>query len=110
MRRSLTRSILSPVGRPPVHGLLHRSWLSSELTREQRIRQALVTELSANEETLSVEDLSGGCDGGTVRISVESPLFAGKTVVQQHRMVNGVIKEEMKSLHAAMIKTIKPRT
>ena len=75
--------------------------------REERIRSILLKELQANETTLEVEDLSGGCDGGTVRISVESPLFEGKNVVQQHRLVNGAIKEEMKSLHAAIIKTHK---
>jgi stress-induced morphogen len=52
-----------------------------------------------------VEDLSGGCDGGTVRLFVASPLFAGKSVVAQHRMVNEIIRDEMKTLHAAIIQT-----
>jgi BolA-like protein 3 len=77
--------------------------------REARIRASLLKSLQANEATLDVEDLSGGCDGGTVRITVESPLFRGKNVVQQHRMVNETIADEMKNLHAAMIKTIKPK-
>lgn len=89
-----------------------RRLLSTETpgaAREARIRTSLLKSLEANEATLEVEDLSGGCDGGTVRITVESPLFRGKNVVQQHRLVNQTIAEEMKNLHAAMIKTIKPK-
>jgi stress-induced morphogen len=78
---------------------------SGVLSREQRIRQALIAQLQAEESSLLVEDLSGGCDGGTVRISVASRLFAGKSVVAQHRLVNEVMREEMKSLHACHIKT-----
>ncbi len=80
-------------------------WQGGAVSREQRIRRVLIEQLKAEEKSLLVEDLSGGCDGGTVRISVVSPLFAGKTVVAQHRLVNEVIKEEMKSLHACHIKT-----
>ncbi len=78
---------------------------AGQLSREQRIRQALVAQLKADESSLLVEDLSGGCEGGTVRISVASPLFSGKSVVAQHRMVNDVIREEMRTLHACHIKT-----
>lgn len=82
-----------------------RASLVALATREQRIRAALLTNLQADPASLSVEDLSGGCDGGTIRLFVASPLFAGKSIVAQHRLVNEVIKEEMKTLHAAVIKT-----
>lgn len=78
------------------------------LSREQRVRKALIEQLEANASTLEVVDLSGGCDGGTIRIVVESPKFIGKTVVAQHRLVNEVIADEMKTLHAAVIETRKP--
>jgi stress-induced morphogen len=89
---------------------LVRRFASSSVSREQRIRSALLEQLQAEPSSLSVEDLSGGCDGGTVRLFVVSPLFAGKSVVAQHRMVNEVLKEEMKSLHAAVIKTAAKQT
>lgn len=79
---------------------------ATQVSREHRIRAALLQQLEADEASLVVEDLSGGCDGGTVRISVASRLFAGKSVVAQHRLVNQVIQEEMKSLHACHIRTV----
>ncbi len=77
----------------------------SGASREERIRRSLLSALHADASSLSVEDLSGGCEGGTVRLFVASPLFEGKSIVAQHRMVNEAIKEEMKTLHAAIIKT-----
>merc|ERR1711991_251819 len=76
------------------------------LSRQERIHASLAKELSPT--ALEVEDLSGGCDGGTVRISIESPQFVGKTVVAQHRLVQDIIAPEMKTLHAAIIETRKP--
>lgn len=79
-----------------------------ETLREKRVKAVLLAQLQANPKTLEVVDLSGGCDGGTIKITVESPLFVGKRVVQQHRLVNDAIAEEMKTLHAASITTIVP--
>jgi stress-induced morphogen len=84
---------------------MRRTLILRTISREERIRTSLVKELKPTE--LTVEDLSGGCDGGTVRISIESPLFVGKTVVAQHRMVQDLIKTEMNTLHAAIIEVLK---
>eukprot|EP01100_Stratorugosa_tubuloviscum_P015515 TRINITY_DN8995_c0_g1_i1.p1 TRINITY_DN8995_c0_g1~~TRINITY_DN8995_c0_g1_i1.p1 ORF type:complete len:126 (-),score=66.81 TRINITY_DN8995_c0_g1_i1:98-475(-) len=78
----------------------------SILTREQRVDQLLRKEL--NPTYLKVIDLSGGCDGGTLRIEIESEMFIGKSKVTQHRMVQNLIKEEMKTLHALSLETAQP--
>ena len=44
------------------------------------------------------------------RMTVESPLFAGKSKIQQHRMVNEALAAEIKSMHGLNIKTSIPKT
>ncbi|KAF0852401.1 mitochondrial BolA domain-containing protein [Andalucia godoyi] len=53
---------------------------------------------------LNVQDISGGC-GVSFAVVVESPMFRGKTIVEQHRMVNSVLKQEMEVMHALRIST-----
>lgn len=43
------------------------------------------------------------------KIAIESPLFLNQTKVQQHRMVNEVLKEELKTIHGMNLKTSLPR-
>jgi stress-induced morphogen len=38
-------------------------------------------------------------------IIVESPLFTGKSLVQQHKLVTSSIQEELKSIHGYNLKT-----
>ena len=54
-----------------------------------------------------VEDISGGC-GSFFKVSVTSAAFEGKMLVQQHRLVNDVLKEEIAELHGLTIITKKP--
>lgn len=42
-------------------------------------------------------------------IVVESPLFEGKNNLQQQRMVNEVISEEIKNIHGYSLKTRMPK-
>lgn len=42
-------------------------------------------------------------------ISVESELFIGKSLVQQHKMVTESIAEELKSIHGYNLKTKAPK-
>ncbi len=43
------------------------------------------------------------------RISLESSLFTGKSKLEQHRMVNEVLEEEIKTIHGLNIKTSIPK-
>lgn len=51
-----------------------------------------------------VEDISGGC-GSIYRIEVESPLFRGKGLVAQHRMVKNALKVEIADMHGLTLHT-----
>lgn len=56
---------------------------------------------------ISVSDISGGC-GAMYQILIESPDFAGKRAVQQHRMVNEALKEEIAAMHGLQLTTKVP--
>lgn len=47
---------------------------------------------------LQVRDVSGGC-GSMYAIEVASSKFAGLSVIKQQRMVNEILKEEIKAMH-----------
>ena len=59
-------------------------------------------------ESVQVFDDSADGQGGHVEIEVISPLFAGKTRLQQHRMVNDVVAQEMSTIHALHVRTAIP--
>ncbi|PRP88514.1 hypothetical protein PROFUN_03231 [Planoprotostelium fungivorum] len=67
------------------------------IDREQRMSELLKTSL--NTEKVIVQDVS----------EVESPLFAGKRLVEQHRMVNELLSEELKNMHALTLTTKAPK-
>ncbi|XP_014225279.1 bolA-like protein 2 [Trichogramma pretiosum] len=72
---------------------------------EEHIRQKLQKELEPLH--LTVEDQSDGC-GGKFSVLVVSEKFAGKTLLQRHRLVNGILEEELKDIHAFSQKTLTP--
>lgn len=53
---------------------------------------------------VKVVDTSAGC-GSFFKITVASPQFVGKSMIQQHRMVNEVLKEEIKVIHGFTLET-----
>jgi len=83
-----------------------------------QIRQHLVEKLEAIH--VKVEDEShrhvghgGRRDplgaGGHYRVEIVSPLFVGKTTLQQHRLVYGALAEQMgNSIHALALQTYSP--
>ncbi|XP_068679429.1 uncharacterized protein [Montipora capricornis] len=56
---------------------------------------------------LEVVDFSDGC-GAKFSVVIVSDKFEGKPLLAQHRMVNDCLVEEMKTIHALTIKTMKP--
>ncbi|GMR44527.1 hypothetical protein PMAYCL1PPCAC_14722 [Pristionchus mayeri] len=52
-----------------------------------------------------VEDMSDGC-GAKFDIFIVSDRFAGKRVLERHRMVNDALKEVMETIHAVTIKAL----
>lgn len=61
-----------------------------------------------NVADIHVQDISGGC-GSMYEIFVSSIDFKGKNTVQQHRLVNKILKEEVKVLHGFRLKTAIPK-
>lgn len=52
-------------------------------------------------------DESDGC-GGKFNVIIVSPEFEGKSILQRHRLVNGALAEELKTIHAFSQKTYTP--
>lgn len=48
---------------------------------------------------VDVQDISGGC-GASFAALIVSDAFQGKSALQRHRLVNGILKEEIKAVHA----------
>ncbi|KAE9466109.1 hypothetical protein RHGRI_022293 [Rhododendron griersonianum] len=55
-----------------------------------------------NPAHLEVIDTSGGC-GASFAVEIVSEQFAGKRLLERHRMVNTALAEEMKEIHALSI-------
>ncbi|KAF2085229.1 bola-like protein, partial [Saccharata proteae CBS 121410] len=53
---------------------------------------------------LEVQDISGGC-GSMYALEIESPKFKGLPVIKQHKLVNQVLAEEIKSWHGVQLRT-----
>lgn len=59
---------------------------------------------------VQVEDLTGG--GDHYQVTVVSSQFEGRSLVQQHQLVYGAVREAMSSeaIHALALKTYTPQT
>ena len=53
---------------------------------------------------LDVQDTDSGC-GQFFSITIKTPEFKGKSLIQQHRLINEILKDELKSVHSIMLKT-----
>jgi stress-induced morphogen len=71
------------------------------LPGESLISQKLSKSLSPS--SLKVTDVSGGC-GSMYSIEISSEKFKDLSLVQQHRLVQDVIKDEIKEMHGIQIK------
>ncbi|RLU17233.1 hypothetical protein DMN91_011302, partial [Ooceraea biroi] len=54
-----------------------------------------------------VVDQSDGC-GAKFSVIVVSDMFHGKPLLQRHRLVNTILEEELKTIHAFSQKTLTP--
>lgn len=78
-----------------------------QVTSERLLSKLRATAVLAP-TSLKVEDLSSGC-GSFFKVSVESAAFSGKPLLEQHRMVNEALKEELNELHGITIVTSVPQ-
>lgn len=75
---------------------------SSGSSKENEMKTLLQDKLNTTD--VKVVDISGGC-GSMYKIEVTSPVFTGKSRVLQHRMVNDILKEEIKQMHGLTLVT-----
>ncbi|XP_043497244.1 protein BOLA2 [Polistes fuscatus] len=72
---------------------------------KEYIQDKLTTKLNASH--VEVTDDSDGC-GSKFTVIIVSDEFEGKTLLQQHRLVNSILEEELKTIHAFSQKTFTP--
>jgi stress-induced morphogen len=56
---------------------------------------------------IQVEDISGGC-GSMYAVAITAEKFKGLPVIKQHRLVNEVLGEDIKSWHGIQLRTKAP--
>lgn len=87
------------------------------MTSVERIRQMLLDRLSATQVEITDESAAHAghrqapAPGQATHVSVRivSPLFAGQTLVERHRLVYGVLRTALEDdLHALRLKTLAP--
>jgi stress-induced morphogen len=72
---------------------------------EDYIKEKLTSALEAVH--CEVADASDGC-GGKFEVLVVSKQFEGKALLARHRLVQSVLVEELKTIHAFSQKTLTP--
>lgn len=72
---------------------------------KEYIQDKLTTKLNASH--VEVTDDSDGC-GSKFTVIIVSDEFEGKTLLQRHRLVNSILEEELKTIHAFSQKTFTP--
>ncbi|KAL7422438.1 hypothetical protein Q5752_003086 [Cryptotrichosporon argae] len=77
----------------------------SEFPVRDRIEQKLRAGLKVNH--FEIVDTSGNC-GSSYAIVVVSPDFAKKMTLARHKLVNGLIADEIAELHAFTQRTMTP--
>ncbi|XP_066594615.1 bolA-like protein 3 [Prorops nasuta] len=95
-RTSRSISLLSRVWNGPGRGLAGKE-------AEQKMITMLRNKFP-KAQTIEVNDVSGGC-GAMFEINVISSEFEGLNTVKQHRLINEVLKEEIKDMHGVRIYT-----
>ena len=78
---------------------------SDNPSRKDKIKAKLQT---LNPSLLVVDDYMETNQGNAVGIQIVSPEFSGKTIIQQHRMVQGLIREEIETIHSINISSMTP--
>ncbi|XP_060112625.1 bolA-like protein 2 [Heteronotia binoei] len=79
---------------------------ASVVLSAESLRERLLQGLEA--EHVEVEDTTPGRCATSFKVLVVSPQFQGKPLLQRHRLVNEVLAEELKHIHAFEQRTLTP--
>ncbi|KAI5288079.1 hypothetical protein KEM54_005487 [Ascosphaera aggregata] len=63
------------------------------------IKQKLQSQLEGVEH-VQIVDTSGGCGQSFAALIVSDASFQGKSLLARHRLVNGILRDEIKEIHA----------
>ncbi|KAK6043603.1 BolA-like protein [Cooperia oncophora] len=81
----------------------------SSTKTEAELRMAKLLQEKINGVTqVEVNDVSSGC-GSMYSVFVESSAFKGLSKVAQHKMVTGILKNEIRDMHGLSITTKSPQ-
>lgn len=80
----------------------------SEPMDEYELKIYNILQQELNPVNLKIKDVSGGC-GSMFSIFIESEKFKGLTMIKQHRLVNEILKDEIKKWHGLQLRTKKYR-
>ncbi|KAJ1360752.1 hypothetical protein KIN20_019802 [Parelaphostrongylus tenuis] len=80
---------------------------STKTPAELRMTQLLKDKI-AGVTDVEVNDVSSGC-GSMYSVFVESTSFKGLSKVAQHKMITGILKDEIKDMHGLSITTKVPK-
>ncbi|KAI9594337.1 bola protein [Syncephalis fuscata] len=72
------------------------------MASEDSLKEIFTDKLNAVH--VEIQDVSGGC-GQSFEAIIVSDQFAGKSLLQRHRLVNSVAKDTISQLHAFSQKT-----
>ncbi|CAX40681.1 conserved hypothetical protein [Candida dubliniensis CD36] len=78
----------------------------SESMDEYELKIYNILQQELNPINLKIKDVSGGC-GSMFSIFIESEKFKGLTMIKQHRLVNEILKDEIKKWHGLQLRTKK---
>ena len=74
-------------------------WVSvGDITAKLKASEAI------SPKSVDVTDISSGC-GSFFRVEVTAPSFEGRSLLEQHRLVNTVLAAEIKEIHGLTIVT-----
>lgn len=76
--------------------------LYSQTPEEKLVLEKLSRELKPS--SIAVNDISGGC-GSMFSIDITSEKFKGLSIVKQHKLVNEVLKDDIKRWHGLQLRT-----
>lgn len=107
--QAMFKSSITKILNTPSRSLLRNYTTNIKLTPPDDLNIAekhIFEKLSSNLSPLMlhVQDISGGC-GSMYAINIISDEFNGLSMIKQHRIVNEVLKEEIKGWHGLQLKT-----
>ncbi|GJN90512.1 hypothetical protein Rhopal_003523-T1 [Rhodotorula paludigena] len=112
-RTAAPRTRLAPlVAAPPPSAPHRRTFSRSPVPQAEQLTDGEKTLKDRLEQGLDgakvqVQDVSGGC-GSFYAISVEHESFKGLSMIKQHRIVNDLLKDDIKGMHGLQLKTKAP--